>query len=141
MLALVPTNPQSVTVPSAGSIDSLSLLEVRGAVRMQSGYNNIGTWNTYPYSLLGFSADNLFALGLPLGYIVAYNDAVAPSSWVVQMSYEIDFKFYRRQLRFFAISPTLVDMRERHLKKLALAEEAQDVSNDSGEILTSKGDY
>jgi hypothetical protein len=129
-LAFVPTNPQSAVIPSATSIDTLSLLEVRGAVRMQPGYNNIGTWNTYPYSLLGFSADSLFTTGLPFGYIVAVNDAVAPGSWVVQMSFEVDLKWYRRQLRFFSISPTLVADREQHQAKQALAEEALQEKSD-----------
>jgi hypothetical protein len=107
-VAFVPTNPQSVTIPTPSTVDIQSLLEVRGSVRIQAGSTNIGAWSTYPYPNLGFDAATIFTIGLPFGYFVYYNDTPGTlSAYNIQSSIEIDFKFFRRTLRFFTISPTL----------------------------------
>jgi len=96
-VAFVPLNPFTATVPSAGSLSTQALREVRGAVRIQSGYNNTGVKCVYPYPGQGWQCASIGSN--PIGYLAFYNDGVLPvSNWNIQVTLEVDVRFDRRQL-------------------------------------------
>jgi len=98
-LAFVPLNPFTATLPSAGSLLTTALREVRGAIRVQQGYNNSGTVCTYPYPNQGWQCASIGSN--PIGYIAAFNDIPLPvANWSIQCTIEVNMKFLRRNLLF-----------------------------------------
>ena len=95
-IAFVPLNPFTATVPSATSLLVQSLREVSGAVRVQQGFTNTGAKVSYPYPSMGWQCASISSN--PIGYIAAYNDTPIVLAWTIQVTIEIDVRFYRRQL-------------------------------------------
>jgi len=108
-LAFVPGNPAFVDLPTVGNIDASSVLECRGSVRMQSGYNNTGSWCTFPYASIGLQCHTAITTTPAAGYVLAYNDQPGSitTTWTVQAVIEVDVRFFRRNLNLYTITPTL----------------------------------
>lgn len=109
-IAFVPINPYAYgTLPTASNLDYQALKEVRGSIRVQSGFGNTGTMCTFPFANQGWNAYGLYNAGPPVGYYAAYNDA--PSStlanWTIQMTLEVLVSFRRRTLYQYSVTPTL----------------------------------
>jgi len=105
-LAFVPLNPFTSTAPSASSLLTTALREVRGAIRVQQGYNNTGALCTYPYPNQGWQCASIGSN--VIGYIAAFNDGVLPlANWTIQCTIEVDIRFMRRNLLFTgSVAPT-----------------------------------
>jgi hypothetical protein len=130
-VAFVPMNPLNVSLPSLISTDPLALSEVRGNVRLQSGYNNTGVWCRYPYAQLGLQTYYLQNAPGVAGYIMFYNDASTVINWTIQMTIEMKVRFYRRTLYAFTVSPSLVS-------KFVLPPENGDRDDDSASQIISE---
>jgi hypothetical protein len=107
-VAFVPYNPSlPYSVPTTSTIDSAALMEVRGAVRVQAGFDNTGVWCTFPFTNTGLQTYNVYSSNQNLGFVAHYNDAPTISSWTIQTTIEINVRFFRRTLFNFTITPTL----------------------------------
>jgi hypothetical protein len=129
--AYVPMNPLNVSLPSLINTDPLALLEVRGSVRLQSGFDNTGVWCRYPYTQQGFQTYYLQNAPGVAGYIMLYNDASTVANWTIQMTIEVKVRFFRRTLYAFTVSPTLTS-------KFVLPPENGDRDDDSSADIVSR---
>jgi hypothetical protein len=108
--AYVPQNPLSIAIPSTSSnLDEAALMEVRGSVRLQAGYNNTGAWCRYPYATIGFQTYQLNLTSTSAaGYLAFFNDNPSLSTvWPVQMTLDVKMRFFRRTLYYFTVTPSL----------------------------------
>jgi hypothetical protein len=113
-LAFVPINPYAYgTLPSLTNLDNQALREVRGSIRVQSGFNNTGSWCTFPFANQGWNAYGLFNAGPPLGYYAAFNDAPGvTANWTIQLTLEVVVIFRRRTLYSYTVTPTKKELDE-----------------------------
>lgn len=107
-MCFVPQNPIIAdSPPTLTSTDPLAVMEVRGSVRVQAGYNNTGTWCTFPFTNVGLQTHISDTTPLIIGYLLAYNDAPLVSNWTIQATLEVETRFFRRTLYYYLVGPTL----------------------------------
>jgi len=134
----VPENPYSLSTPSLVNTEPQSILETRGAVRIQAGYTNNGSWCRFPFAQQGWQSLALGGSpgsGLTIGYLLTFNDSPGTvANWTVQATLEVDCRFFRRTLYSFTVTPTLSS-------KLVFPKDSnpdEDSHEDSIQIITSK---
>jgi hypothetical protein len=142
-VAYIPQNPLSIAIPSTTSnLDEAALMEVRGSVRMQVGYNNTGAWCRYPYATIGFQTYQLNLTSTSAaGYLAFFNDNPSLSTvWPIQLTLEVKMRFFRRTLYNFTVVPTLTHrfvFVDNHKKGVT---DKTALTSELSEILSSKTD-
>jgi hypothetical protein len=139
--AFIPVNYQSETSVPTGFLPN-ALMTVRGSVRVQPGYNNIGSWSAWPFANLGWNAEFLdtSADGTACGYWVFYNDTVVDAVWYIQSVLEMEFEFSRRSVISYSPSPIGLFKPLNVVKFSTTLKQIKDESNDadSTEIVCTK---